>query len=254
MKLEDILNSYEKNIVEIELYKRLSNSVTGKEVHRLFDLSKLPEISESHPNSIHSIQKMVYNCLRTGDAKVYGLMQSTFEDSMRRVVTLKRSQYNWLLVRAYEEFENYIERIYAYIGKVNKDNWLMEDFGKIRFSEIENMNFSFYLESVRSNNKLSIAKLLSRIRELYPILADIEKNNALDLNVQLMLNLIEQIRHRIVHSNGEIRDLNGFLEKVLKQSGIWNNGNPDEDNVKFIGKHIAKEGDTYFVSLLTSTV
>jgi hypothetical protein len=55
----------------------------------------------------------------TGNVIFYDHKKLSIEDRYLHIFIHKNKQYQWLLAEAYEEYEDYLENIYAYYGKVN---------------------------------------------------------------------------------------------------------------------------------------
>ena len=157
MKIEKIYTDLADTLSNIELYRKLSKDLMQQEYERLSERAKMAsEGGEEYPSS-ESVQAMYFYDAMTGTAMPYGHSELSAEDKLRLIATQKNRQYCWLLVEAYEEFEDYIERIYAYIGKRNADDWVLEDFGNIRLPDLRQKSFQWHLEAVKGN----IAKIQS---------------------------------------------------------------------------------------------
>ena len=179
----------------------------------------------------------------------YGFTESRAEHQRHTVYKYKNKQYGWLLAEAYEEFEDFLERIYSHIGLNNRNSWHLEDFGRAKLPDLDDKPFEWYLDKVRNKYRLKHRDLLTRIRSLYPELKPVEEENIYNVQVRVAVKLIENLRHQIVHTRGIVTNLNDFVKHVLERSGLWNNGKPRPGLVQFIEKFFQHDSATYSISL-----
>ena len=137
---------------------------------------------------------MYFDDPTTGVLTPYGFSKSSAEDRLQLIGKQKNRQYAWLLVEAYEEFEDYIEHIYAYIGKREVNDWYLDDFGKIRLADLSHKDFAWYLDAVRRKYHGASKRILNRLRTLYPELEIVEKTNALQVNLRVAIELTRQLQ------------------------------------------------------------
>ena len=250
MKIETIYTDLANALSSIELYQKLSNDIMQQEHERLSRRAKMAsERGEEYPSS-ESVQAMYFYDAMTGTATPYGHSELSAEDKLRLIATQKNRQYCWLLVEAYEEFEDYIERIYAYIGKRNADDWVLEDFGNIRLPDLREKDYQWHLETVKRKYSQNPRRLLNKLRNLYPNLRCVEQHNALDTNLQVAIELIANLRHQIVHTRGQVVSLEDFCKVILENCGLWNNGNPKMELRTFIEQYLREDSDVYDIILI----
>ena len=111
---------------------------------------------------------MLFQTLRMGNHIRYGFVKTDVEGQARRIAEHKNRQYGWLLVEAYEEFEDFLERIYAHIGKTDRNAWHLEDFGRAKLPELDEKPYDWYLKTVRRKYGQDPLDILTRLRQLYP--------------------------------------------------------------------------------------
>lgn len=249
MEVSEILNLFRNRLVEIQVYRNVIKDLTKDELARLSEREK--QISEMGDEYISflSMQSMFFQDLKSGTPIRYGFVESNAEHKRDRIAEQKNRQYGWLLVEAYEEFEDFLERIYAYIGKADRNAWHLEDFGRIKLSELDDKRYDWYLNTVRRKYKLNHRDILTRIRQLYPELKSVEENNIYNVHVRVAIELIENLRHKIVHTRGIVDDLDKFVIRILEKCGLWNNGNPKPGLRNFIRDYFFHESGTYKVWL-----
>ena len=234
MEVLEILNLLQNRLVDIQVYRNIVKDVTKEELNRLSEY--IEQVSEAEDEFVPflSLQSMHFQDLTSGEIVRYGFIESNAEHRRGRVSEQKNRQYGWLLVEAYEEFEDFLERIYAQIGKTNQNAWRLEDFGRVKLSELDDKPFEWYLDKVRSKYRSKHRDLLTRIRELYPELKSVEEKNIYNVHIRVAIELIENLRHRIVHARGSVDNLDEFVAHILKNCGLWNNGKPKPGLRQFI--------------------
>ena len=249
MEVLEILNLLRNRLVEIQVYRNIVKNVTKEELTRLSEYTERTSEMGDEFVSFLSMQSMYFQDLTSGSLRRYGFVKSNAEQKRDRVAEQKNKQYGWLLVEAYEEFEDFLERIYAHIGKTDRNAWHLEDFGRVKLSELDDKPFEWYLNNVRRKHKHNHREILTRIRQLYPELKLVEENNIYDVHIRVAIELIENLRHRIVHTRGIVDDLDQFVTRILEKCGLWNNGNPKPGFRKFIQRYFYHEAGTYAVWL-----
>lgn len=249
MKVSEIFNLLRRRLVDIQVYRKIVREGTNEQVKRLSEFIEDESEDEDKLIRFLSMQSMYFQEFQTGELVRYGFIESNAEHQLRRVLEQKNRQYGWLLVEAYEEFEDFLERLYAYLGKKNRDAWHLEDFGRAKLPELDDKPFEWYLKSVRTKYRLRHRDLLTRFREQYPELKSVEESNIYNVHIRVAIELIENLRHRIVHTRGVVDDLDEFVRQVLKKCGLWNNGNPRTGLRKFVESYFYKKSGSYIVWL-----
>lgn len=251
MELDEIFRTFSHRLTEIELLRRAGKDVAAREFKKYLQLAGE---AERHPDQAPlylSTHTMLFYEAQTGEAAVYGGRKLSAEDRVRMVGERKNREYCWLLVEAYEEFEDYLERVYAFLGKQNPEAWPLADFGNVRLSELEAKDFAWHLETVKRKHRQRPKEILKRLRALYPDLEVVERTNQLGVNLRVALELIESLRHKVVHARGEVADLEKFTKGVLKRCGLWNEGKPNEDHRTFVKHYFRSHADKgHIVTLL----
>ncbi len=250
MELDEIFEAFSDRLAEIELLRRAGKDVAAREFKKYLELA---QEAERHPDLVllySSVHAMHFYDAQTGEATVYGNRKLSAEDRVRLTGEKKNREYCWLLVEAYEEFEDYIERVYAFLGRRDTEAWPLGDFGNVRLSELESKDFGWYLEAVKRKHRQGPKEILKRLRNMYPDLEAAERKNQLGVNLRIALELIESLRHKIVHARGEVADLEEFTKGLLEHCGLWNNGKPNKDHRTFVQRYFRPRGDEVFIVTL----
>jgi hypothetical protein len=247
MELNQIWSTYSDRMSEIELLHRSTKELANRELKKLNeyansikDNDQLKELSYSHHN-------MTFNEARTGDTRFYDQTKLSLEERYLHIILHKNKQYQWLLAEAYEEFEDYLENIYAYYGYVSNTFWPLKDYGNITLSELSSKDFSWHHKQAK-NKKDAPKSILNKFRNQFPVLVTIERNNALSTNLALAITLVEKLRHIIVHKGGKVDSKEEFIKLVAQESGVFNNGSISQENTDFINLFF---GENEYENLIT---
>lgn len=153
-----------------------------------------------------SREAFLFNNPFSGRREKYASRTTTIEELKKLTFWHKNSQYCWLLMSAYEKFEQHLKLVY------------IED------SQI-----------IRQNKKLDLNRMLCHFSEKYSSIKQRESKNDSGLNLRILIHLIEKMRHAIAHNQGLVPDSNKFFQKIRKDCGIAINCNSyDEFFSQFI--------------------
>jgi hypothetical protein len=234
MGLSEIRDYYYSKMTQIYLYQSAMKELTSNEFNNLNkyndSISLKPEMEE-HSHSFHN---MAFKSAQ-GKRIFFGSKQLSIKDRQLAVILHKNKQYQWLLSEAYEEFEDCIERFYAYLGHADNNFWPLKDFGNISLNELQQKPFEWFLVQA-SKKKDAPSSIISKFRDTYKNIEKQEKNNALEINLYLAITLIEMLRHVIVHKGGDVDNKSKFNESVLSKCGLYNQGSPVQEHVDFINQ------------------
>lgn len=233
MQLAEILDKLSQKLADITIYQRAAQDLAQKELTYLSEQKDIRANQDNVDSYILSTHVMHFRNARTGVSKKYSYRDLSIKDRAQQVFTHKNKQYSWLLAEAYEEFEDFLEAIYAYVGFNNNDFWLMSDFGNIKISDIKNKEYDWFLTQSRKKKDIP-QSILNQLRDLYPELKNTEKQNKLNVDLRVCIDLISFLRHIIVHKSGIVDDREEFIKIVLQKSGVYNNGKHHPGYQEFI--------------------
>ncbi len=160
-----------------------------------------------------------------GQRKFYGHSTQTFEDLKENQIHLYKLQLQWLLVNAYEYFEIYLKSLYASCWK-SDDIWKLKHFGSLSLQESKKLALDQVHELAF---KLDSKEILNIFRKKIPGISTLETENKWNVNLRFFINVIEKLRHIIVHNNGYIKNMEKFQEKVFKDLGYALNSEKVEE-------------------------
>lgn len=249
MKLEDIWSEFAEKISEKILYHRAIKETTKSELllitKNLKEIKNRPELA-GLSSALHN---MSFIEAKTGERRFYGHFKRTIEQRYLDALLHKNVQYRWLLAESYEEYEDYLLKMYAYAGKSNNDFWPLRDYGESTLSQLESKDFNWYL-SQATNKKNIPSSILNRFRDNYQIIKNTEVLNSLNINLTLAIKLIEMLRHIIVHKNGMVSNKSDFIDLTLKKCGLYNNGKPKKEYIEFINDYFGEDEYENMITLL----
>ncbi|MGZ8181779.1 MAG: hypothetical protein ACXWT1_07470 [Methylobacter sp.] len=238
MEIIEIFKKYTDEVSQIYLHQRAVKDTAKNELKRLIQQEKTYEkIYEENPEELKEIflsaHSLSFRIAKDNSPYFFKYKKNSLEDKKIAVILSKNKQYQWLLAEAYEAFEDFIEYAYAHAGYTDKNFWPLNDFGNISLSELEEKNFEWFVFRAKEKRDKP-QSILSHFRNKFPLLQQIETNNKLNTNLKLAIALVEQLRHHIVHTSGVVSNKEQFIEKILKKSGLYNNGKFDIQHKEFI--------------------
>lgn len=235
MDLNEIIKSYFKKMTQIHLYQRAMKELAKKEHEKIYEYEKSLEEHPELKEYSHSSHNMIFRRAKDGEYISFGKKKLSIRDRQLSLIFHQNKQYQWLLSEAYEEFEDCLERLYAYVGYIDNNFWPLKDFGSISLNELSQKTFKWFEEQA-SNKKDAPSSIINKFRNAYDGVKTIETNNALGVNLYLAITLVEFLRHIIVHKSGIVRDRDKFKERILKKCGLFNSGNPSQENMVTIDR------------------
>ena len=129
--IASLWEDYTERMAEIELSQRATKDIASSEwkesIRYAEQVKNFPD-AQSLSVSLHN---MTFREARTGHLSVYRQRRIDMETRQLNILRRKNRQYQWLLAEAYEEFEDYVHKVYAYCGFVNSDFWPLCDYGSI---------------------------------------------------------------------------------------------------------------------------
>jgi hypothetical protein len=215
MHISTIYERYTKKISDIYLHKRVVRSVADAELKAFHNLIKT---STSGSSPFAAIQKMMFKST-SGSVERFGFYQENADDRIRSITLSVNSQYRWLLVEAYEAFEDFVEEAYAFAGFNDRNAWPLKDFGSITLNELSRKDFDWFRERAKEKRDAA-SSIMSRFRDILPNFSSRESTNCLEINLKFVTQAIALFRHIIVHNHGRVWDKTKFYGKVFSLCGM----------------------------------
>lgn len=175
-------------MMQLHLYQRATKELAKKELENLYkyqkSLGQTPELEKFS----YSNHKMAFRRAIDGKHIFFGRTKLSIKNHQLSVILHKNKQYQWLLLEAYEEFEDCLEKLYAYAGYVDHNFWPLKDFGNISLNELTHKPFEWF-EQQASNKKDAPSSIINKFRNTYDSIKTVETNNALGVNLYLAITL-----------------------------------------------------------------
>lgn len=220
-KLDQILNTFTNKLVEINNYQIFVKESTKRSFQHYHNLKE--STKEFDIGDIASANRLFTRDIENGELLTLGGKNNTFDDLVQTVELHNNKQYQWLLVEAYEAFEDYIDDLYAYIGWKDNTFWVAKDFGNISIDELEDKDLEWFKSRVQAKQGTP-ESIYKQFRIKMQTLTMLEKKNSQDIDYKFKIILIAKLRHIIVHNRGIVKNLDKFIETIFNETGISQNG------------------------------
>jgi hypothetical protein len=218
MIIDELFDDLSKQMAEIQVFQHTIATITKKELKAIDDYYLAKQRGEPC-SSIRQGMNMIFYDLVDNSIHYYAQITRDIDDQFNTLYLQKNKHYQWLLVEAYELFESFLINIYAAVGNIDKNIWLMSDYGSITLNEVNNKSYDWYLSRVKEK-KGKPQSILNQFRNAFPDIAKVERDNTSGTNLRLLITLTESIRHIIVHKSGIVEDKDKFIKTVLEKSDL----------------------------------
>lgn len=221
----DIAKIYEtflQKVVEIECQQAQIRHTTESEIKSLQALVKAMEQNGGRRDTITASTNHFFYSPLDGNPIFFGFTEQSVDERIKSAFLRKNKQYQWLLAEAYEQFEDLLEHVYAYIGFKDNNAWPLSDFGSIHLEELSLKPYIWFLQ--QASKKKDISSIMAFLREKFPKINEIERKNAADIDLRFDIAMIEALRHVIVHTGGTSTRKSDVIEGMFKRAGEYNNG------------------------------
>lgn len=142
-----------------------------------------------HEGLAISVHSMSYRDIQTNAPIFYDSRERGVNDLTEDLISYRNKQYQWVLVEAFELFEDFVEYCYSECIRMNPDG-------------------------PTTKSKGDLTAKLKMLRTHLPNLGISETNNARQINYRSAIALVEMLRHIVVHNGGWIKDEAKFFEKL----------------------------------------
>lgn len=249
MELEEIFDEYICKLEQLIMAKRSMKEIAVNEINRLNQKKEKTLKILGNNNLSHSTNFFFIEDPKTGQNIRYKHIKSTIDENIKQIILQKNKQYQWILSESFEIFREFVTKIYAYLGYKDNNAWPLKDYGNIVLSELSKKDYSYFLEQAKIKKDIPDS-ILNRFRTIFSQYKNLEINNKLNKNLNFEIILIEHFRHLIVHCGGETVEKQICVEKILKKSGLWNNGKPDREKYDFISSFFQSKDAIDTITLL----
>lgn len=165
----------------------------------------------------------------------YGFKDPSYDQLISGLAVSHNRQYQWLLVEAFELFEDFLLDAYACAGVLDDGIWTSQDLAVI--GSYAGQPASWWVVQARSLKRPPGAKLiLERLRQLSGV-RDIEERNAHGIDFKFVLLMIERMRHVIVHHRGRVSSKDEFATAIASAAGTLAGGKPKPEDAAFVSQY-----------------
>ncbi|MEN4749726.1 hypothetical protein ABEH28_08130 [Pseudomonas sp. Ps21-P2] len=153
-----------------------------------------------------------FRCPSTGEDLTHNAPALSLEDRLELNLLQKLKTYQWLLVEAYEAFEDFVERAYAYCGLAGIGIWKRPVDWKHEGSH----DIQRYHQLPTRKDRKPYAQL-REFRRASKHFEHFESENPTGANYRVILVLVEKLRHYIVHNGGYYDDAGTLAGRVHQE-------------------------------------
>ena len=247
IELDNTLSTFTNKLVDINNYQSFVKDATKRSFNHYQE--QIERTKELDIGDMASANRLFSRDIENGDLLTLGGKNNSYDDLVQTVELHNNKQYQWLLVEAYEAFEDYINELYAYIGWKDNTFWVAKDFGNISIDELEEQDLEWFKKRVQAKQGTP-ESIYKQFRLKMKILKLLEKKNSQNIDYNFKIILIAKLRHIVVHNRGVIKDLDKFIETIFSEIGISQNGQNAEKYKSSILFYIGTTVDSENIVLL----
>lgn len=222
MPSDYIRNEFERlatTISKLNLYKNNANNIfTAQDLAIREHHAQLPEWSLRRKTGRSYL--LHYQSPSTGGDLIVPPKCHTLEDELEHNSLQKLKTYHWLIVEAYEVFEDFLAKAHAYCGLEGIGLWQRPP----KWCREGSRNIDDYKYGRKPYFQIKAFRLGS------PHFAKYETDSATGTNYKVVLVLIEKLRHAIVHNEGYCNDMKSLIDKMQ--------GELIEEDIKLVREYV----------------
>ena len=223
---------FSSRLADINDYHSFNLSLAKVNYEKYLKEEKLIKKENNHTSDWRGTRFYSLDPYTNEKVSIGGAVISKNEDDLYGIKFIYNKQIQWLLVDAYEAFEEYLKLVYAYMGYYDNNLWSLSDYGNISLNEIKNLRLEWFKE--KTNKTIKPEKIINQLKKKIPELTYSLENNKPKIDYNYRLSVVEHIRHIIVHRNGYIKNEHEFIKKILEKVGKYNNGNYSQEYGDYI--------------------
>lgn len=161
--------------------------------------------NEVSSDEIYSIRNFLYYAPSSGEPAMLGAKKTSVNELIERNSIHQLKMYQWLLVEAYEAFEDFLETAYAYCGVEGVSIWKRPKEWR---HEVGSEDIQHYFTERKPYGQLKAFRAGSKHFAQY------ETNSPTGTNYKVVFVLIEKLRHLIVHDEGYCKNIKQLVDKM----------------------------------------
>lgn len=214
MRIKSIFEKFEQDVHELAFYADIVKESYDKY------LTQIEEHKKNHPTiDFHSSKRPVYFDILNKHEKIISDLRvdKTLDQTYDDVFFHFNRQMHFLLVEAYELYEDFIDKLYVSIGYLDNDFWNVSDFGEIQLAQIANKDENWFFEQIKKKKEKPYS-ILKVFEKRFDLKQYFDKQNP-STNYNFLMQLISEFRHGVVHDRGFLNKTD-LKEKLFKKHVI----------------------------------
>lgn len=219
--LDTIFEEFKERIVHVSFTQSFTKSVSKAAMDKLrmeFENAR----NQDRESSLSLMTNMICMDLLQNQKIVIGFKDASYTEHLQTLQLQHNRQYQWLLAEAYEAFEAYLIKLYAYCGYSEKSFWKDENFKGIATEEITRLELDWFIKKAKRKPLEEMLKQINvKVPSLSQILAIRRRDDPLNIDYEFTIILISKLRHKIVHAHG-YANKQEFIKSRLKEYPLAN--------------------------------
>lgn len=238
--LREEFDKFATKLSQLNLYQSEANKIYTKHHQSILDShSQLPEWAmELKHGKKHFFH---FSSPSSGEDLYHDSPPQMLEDKLEFNTLQKLKTYQWLLVEAYEAFEDFVESAYAFCGLIGLSIWVRPD----DWNHGSSTDIRHYMKPPKGKDRTPYAQLKA-FRQGSKHFAEFETGRTTGTNYRVILVLIEKLRHYIVHDGGYYKDAGTLAGKVQKELP----GMDMKSVMSFVNSYFVPHGHSQIIDLL----
>ena len=201
-ELDNIFEEFKERIVHVNFTQSFTKLVSKEALSKLHKEFEIVRDQDREASIFHMTNMICVDILRNQKA-VIGFKDASYAEHEQILLLQHNRQYQWLLVEAYEAFEDYLEKLYAYSGYLDNDFWKVKYFEGKPIDEIKKLELDWFVEKAKGGKlEEKLIQINAKIPSLAQILAIRRRDDPLDIDYEFTTILVSKLRHQIVHVRG----------------------------------------------------
>ena len=239
--LESHYGQMTATFADLQILQSSIRTSTRRAIQQSFENSERLE-AQGKTDSSYSLHHMHFRSLADGSNVFYAKSLRESKDIRRDMHLHENKQLRWIVVEAYEAYQDFIDVCYACAQHLGENLWRADELRRAESRAGKAPPTLQSLLDIASESKSTgdAYSKVSRFRNHFPEVGSAEERRALGHAPQFVLALVEQLRHVIVHQGGRVSSREAFEEQVLSKAGVWNNGRPAQMYVNEFAFYLAE--------------
>src|SRR3989338_7424175 len=162
--LDNIFEEFKERIVHVNFTQSFTKSVSKialSKLHKDYEIVR----DQDREASVTRMTNMICMDILKNQKVAIGFKDASYAEHAQILLLQHNRQYQWLLVEAYEAFEDFLEKLYAYSGYLDNDFWKVKNFEGKSADEIKKLDLDWFVEKAK-NGKLEERGLKEKLKQI----------------------------------------------------------------------------------------